>query len=222
MSDKSELEPLKVREWSAPFPKKTVSVASSSSSSRKLSPPPPTSPTLDFDKLTGAGAFQNALATSNALSFIIQLYRTCEGNFSSEERKKLVDTFSSKIIEMCSRTETELKETSLLKIDEFSCPICFGVVREPLTIRCGHSYCKKCLQKEVQGGQCKLCPFKFTHQDVMSTKPNVLCIQLTDKLWPDEEKVASLRNEGNQLCAAGKQMEAVEMYTQAIQLCKSP
>lgn len=155
----------------------------------------------------------------DALGFLIHLYRAFGGNVASEELKKLVDIYSSKIIRMQSKTESEMKDP-LLKIDDFSCSICFGVVHDPHTVRCGHSYCKKCLQKEVTGSQCKLCSYKLASSDVMHTKPNVLLLSLTQKLWPNDSKIISLRNEGNDLSAMKRREEALNKYTEAITLSK--
>lgn len=43
--------------------------------------------------------------------------------------------------------------------DDFDCALCHCLLFQPVTISCGHSYCKPCLQRAVEHGveQCPLC-----------------------------------------------------------------
>ena len=40
--------------------------------------------------------------------------------------------------------------------DAWSCCACAGVLKEPVTLTCGHSSCRKCLAKDV-GQRCRKC-----------------------------------------------------------------
>ncbi|XP_037388882.1 uncharacterized protein si:ch211-281l24.3 isoform X5 [Pygocentrus nattereri] len=47
--------------------------------------------------------------------------------------------------EACSPDISELS-ASLLTEDHFRCPVCTDVLKDPVSIPCGHSYCKTCIQ----------------------------------------------------------------------------
>ncbi|KAK3864338.1 hypothetical protein Pcinc_029966 [Petrolisthes cinctipes] len=95
----------------------------------------------------------------------------------------------------------------------FSCPSCKGVLHEPITISCGHTYCRMCLHKGPLR-TCKVCQCRVKNQTV-NVKPNVLISSLVDRWWAGEEEGVKLRSQGNE-CFRNKQLEkAVELYNQA-------
>jgi hypothetical protein len=156
---------------------------------------------------------------TEAMSALFRMYRAFGSNGTTDEVRKLVDAFTTQIIQMHTKTVAESAD-SLLRVAEFSCPICFEVVEEPHTIRCGHSLCKKCLHKEVVGNQCRVCSYRYNNVDVSDTRPNVLLMSIVDKLCPSHKKITCLRNEGNEFFQQKKPKEALEKYTQAIELGK--
>ncbi|KAJ8281297.1 hypothetical protein GJAV_G00065930 [Gymnothorax javanicus] len=67
--------------------------------------------------------------------------------------------------------------------DAFICPGCARFLGEPVTIFCGHSYCKRCLQRHMFS-KCKLCGEEVSGEP----RPNVVMYGLLEKWFPDDFK----------------------------------
>lgn len=99
--------------------------------------------------------------------------------------------------------------------DLFDCPNCHSFLGEPVTIACGHSYCKRCLQRRLFSS-CKLCSEAVTGEE----KANVILCGLLEKWFPDEVKTAKTLNEVDELCRSKRYQEAVSLATDVIQCGK--
>uniref|UniRef100_A0AAR2IMZ2 LON peptidase N-terminal domain and ring finger 3 n=1 Tax=Pygocentrus nattereri TaxID=42514 RepID=A0AAR2IMZ2_PYGNA len=99
----------------------------------------------------------------------------------------------------------------------FACRICFGFLCEPVTLLCGHSFCKKCLEKETAETCCKGCEEdSLKETGVHEYKVNVVLSNLLSKWFPSQLKAFRLRREGNGLYAERKLEAALEKYNEAI------
>lgn len=96
--------------------------------------------------------------------------------------------------------------------DVFDCPNCHRFLGEPVTINCGHSYCKRCLHRRLLS-KCKLCGDALTGEE----KVNVSLFGLLDKWFPEELKTLKLVNEVDELCRRKCYHEAVSLATDVIQ-----
>uniref|UniRef100_UPI00398F19BA LON peptidase N-terminal domain and RING finger protein 3-like isoform X2 n=1 Tax=Pristiophorus japonicus TaxID=55135 RepID=UPI00398F19BA len=76
-----------------------------------------------------------------------------------------------------------------------SCRRCTGTLFEPVTLRCGHTYCRSCLEKERESSQrapCKVCREKLASS---SYKINVVLNSFLGKYHPAETRALTLRHE---------------------------
>lgn len=102
--------------------------------------------------------------------------------------------------------------------EAWSCRICLGFLFEPVTLPCGHSLCKKCLEREEREKPvcCKDCSDTSKLNDVQSYRLNVVLGNILCKWFPTQCQAAELRREGNILYADRKMEAALGKYNEAI------
>lgn len=103
---------------------------------------------------------------------------------------------------------------------DFSCRICLSFLFEPVTLPCGHCFCKKCLERERKEKErpviCKECRDSSRVADVQSYRVNVVLSNLLAKWFPSLHQAGRLRREGNGLYAEKRMEAALEKYNQAV------
>lgn len=68
------------------------------------------------------------------------------------------------------------------KVVLFSCPICRNVLKGPVTVECGHTFCKECLER-VDCDTCGICDTEIGPARAI----NVLVQELVEK-WRERNK----------------------------------
>ncbi|KAL3879023.1 hypothetical protein ACJMK2_031340 [Sinanodonta woodiana] len=100
----------------------------------------------------------------------------------------------------------------------FTCLICRNLLREPVTIRCGHSFCRNCILRD-QKETCRNCETLIDRPlRASQLKCNVLLATVIDKWFPSEYRAARLKTEANAIFEKEKFDTAIELYNEAIKL----
>lgn len=104
---------------------------------------------------------------------------------------------------------------------ELSCRICQSFLFEPVTLPCGHCFCKTCLEKEKEEKErppvvCRVCRGSYTL--LRRYRVNVVLSCLLAKWFPSPHHAGRLRREGNGLYAEKRTEEALEKYDRAISI----
>ena len=66
--------------------------------------------------------------------------------------------------------------SSLLCEEQFQCSICLEVFTEPVSIACGHNFCKACITRHWDNSghcQCPLCKETFTRRPELKTNTTI-------------------------------------------------
>ncbi|XP_047434237.1 E3 ubiquitin/ISG15 ligase TRIM25-like isoform X2 [Mugil cephalus] len=82
---------------------------------------------------------------------------------------------------------------------QFSCPVCLDLLKDPVSIPCGHTYCMRCINKywdQAESGQfsCPQCRERFSPRPVL--RRNTVLAEVVDKLKLSEVVVAPERYQG--------------------------
>lgn len=156
----------------------------------------------------------NALASENCLKEAIDWFSVAMryGPVRPEQLSTFVDCILRNFKSKATRPNPDSGQTrGSSGEDVFDCPNCHSFIGEPVTIACGHSYCKRCLQRRLLS-KCRLCNEALTDEG----KVNILLCGLMDKWFPNEMKTAKSLNEVEKLCKRKCYQEAVSLATDVI------
>ncbi|XP_077340811.1 LON peptidase N-terminal domain and RING finger protein 3 isoform X1 [Lithobates pipiens] len=146
------------------------------------------------------------LACTGKLHDALGLYQ--EAAAEDELRAEQLDTLVSCLVEEIRRREPPSPERR--QWGTVSCAECQGLLYEPVTVPCGHTFCRKCLD----GRQCGVCQGEAHHH----YRVNVLLSNVISKWFPCQVQAARLTQEGSALYKDNRLEEALDRYTQAITL----
>ncbi|KAL0150632.1 hypothetical protein M9458_054049 [Cirrhinus mrigala] len=100
--------------------------------------------------------------------------------------------------------------------DQLTCPVCLDLLKDPVTIQCGHSYCKSCItgfwdqedQMRVYG--CPQCRETFSPRPALAT--NIMLAELVEKLKKTKLPADCYAGAGDVQCdiCTGRKYKAVK------------
>ncbi|CAB1328196.1 unnamed protein product [Coregonus sp. 'balchen'] len=163
----------------------------------------------------------DALASENRLKEAIDVYSMAlrYGSVGPEQMSTLVDCILRNFKRKLGQDEAPSERTLHImdnagEEDVFDCPNCHKFLGEPVTIRCGHSYCKRCLQHQLLS-KCKLCSEVGGRPTELKT--NVILFGLLEKWFPEELKRSRAISEIEDLSRRKHFEEAVSLATTVIE-----
>ncbi|XP_048453954.1 LON peptidase N-terminal domain and RING finger protein 2 isoform X3 [Rhincodon typus] len=116
--------------------------------------------------------------------------------------------------------------------EPLSCRVCLELLFEPVSLPCGHTFCRRCVKEETVTG-CKLCRLSPTvhpgaaaasSSSSSSAKPgphlglNVVLCNLLEKWFPSECRARRLQQEAAELAERGDYTVALGLCEQALSL----
>lgn len=120
----------------------------------------------------------------------------------------------SKLIEKDSYATEQ--QTPVEDSNGLQCGVCTGLLYDPVTLPCGHSFCRLCLKKQ-ESEKCVFCGNQFSYSRL---KTNVILQHVLEKSFKVELEATRLRLQGNQLHRKKNSLEAIEKYEEAEKLSK--
>ncbi|KAL6117925.1 uncharacterized protein ACO6RY_15619 [Pungitius sinensis] len=72
-------------------------------------------------------------------------------------------------------------------MDLLECPLCLFLMCEPVTMSCGHTFCRRCVGGYLPS-KCPSCKERLKQKDAKSMKNNVFLIAVVEKCCPEETK----------------------------------
>ncbi|KAG9346982.1 hypothetical protein JZ751_005909, partial [Albula glossodonta] len=95
-------------------------------------------------------------------------------------------------------------------------PGCHRFLSEPVTIACGHTYCKRCLQRDLFS-KCKQCTTTLRSLASETLRPNVILSNVLEKWFPDDAKVSKIILETEELFRRERFEESVDLASKMIE-----
>ncbi|XP_076018963.1 LON peptidase N-terminal domain and RING finger protein 1 [Genypterus blacodes] len=96
-------------------------------------------------------------------------------------------------------------------MDLLDCPMCLFLMCEPVSMSCGHTFCRRCVAGCLPS-KCPLCKERLKPRDVKGIRNNVFLSGIVEKCCPEETKMKCLIQEK---LRAGEFVEALRIANEA-------
>ncbi|KAL0147244.1 hypothetical protein M9458_057447 [Cirrhinus mrigala] len=103
-----------------------------------------------------------------------------------------------------------------ISVDEFTCPVCLDLLKDPVTIQCGHSYCKICItgcwdqEDQMRVYSCPQCRQTFSPRPALAR--NTMLTEMVEKLKKTKLPADCYAGAGDVQCdvCTGRKYKAVK------------
>lgn len=155
------------------------------------------------DSLARAGQFEKAFSVYS---------KACRvGCVSSKDLKHLVSALVN-----CVKQDKQI-DSEMNKNVMFECLICRNMIYDPVTIPCGHTFCRSCLLKDTSK-QCKNCGTMNHYLNISRIRSNILLSQVLENWFPGHCKAVKLKKDANDAFQTCEFKDAITIYSSAIEL----
>ncbi|XP_053328864.1 LON peptidase N-terminal domain and RING finger protein 2-like [Spea bombifrons] len=100
-------------------------------------------------------------------------------------------------------------------MDVFNCPSCQQALWDPVTVRCGHSFCKRCLRGPAVD-RCHICKQKLKPRGAQELKCNTLLCNLLEKCLQGETRLNRVRSDLRDLLSLQDHEEAAKVASRGV------
>ncbi|XP_045203478.1 LON peptidase N-terminal domain and RING finger protein 1-like [Mercenaria mercenaria] len=155
------------------------------------------------DSFARAGHFEKAFTAYS---------KACRvGSVSHKDLKHLVSSLVNSV------KQDKQVDTDMNRNVTFECLICRNMIYDPVTIPCGHTFCRSCLRKDLTK-QCKNCGTINHNLNVSRIKSNILLSQIIEHWFPDHCKAVKIKKDANDAFQSCKFKDAIKLYSNAIEM----
>jgi len=146
----------------------------------------------------------------SALNSLLDVLNTCQHGCDTDTHSHHSNSNSNECNHDCchhcnndynsdsnNNNNSDIKDEKEYLKESLQCPICYALLCEPITLTCGHTFCKMCykLSSFYDSNSCALCRAK-SRVNINEYKTNNIINELTKKYFPDE--CSARLNETNQ------------------------
>lgn len=117
-----------------------------------------------------------------------------------------------------SQESTAKSEPNWTQDCEFDCPGCHSFIADPVTVPCGHTYCRRCLQHSTFS-KCKLCSEDIGRRPG-EPRLNVILCGLLEKWFPEDVKRIKCIGEAESLLKSKQYDDAIALTSQLLEAGK--
>lgn len=158
----------------------------------------------------------DALASENRLKEAVDMFSVAHryGPVRPDQLSSLVGcvlrNFKKKSEESSAKSEPNWTQDC-----EFDCPGCHSFLAESVTVICGHTYCKRCIQHGTLS-KCKLCSEDIRRRPG-DPRVNVILSGLLEKWFPEDVKIAKCIGEAESLLKTKHYDDAIALTSHLLE-----